>query len=272
MCFIVMIIAMPVFLIGFDKSMENDALMLSSKLDWRFILMIFAVSLYFNKDVIQGRSIAKRALNQEVVNIKNNDVASPLKCLVRNLTIVLWPIEVIVVLISPSRRIGDLIAGTRVDFVSGERDSKPKINFTRVALSILLGFIMLYGSSFLVKDKVGNGAFKSPDFIESSYNRELSLRFEEKLNGLQTIYLLNSNVNAYDRIKNDTLKFVSATFYLTQNYIENDTQLEEIKDEIFKAMFEIVPKEGFILYGKFVYEGPTTKSSTSRYYDWRCLE
>ena len=44
--------------------------------------------------------------------MKTDTVASSLKCLIRNITIILWPIEVIVVLVSPSRRIGDFIAGT----------------------------------------------------------------------------------------------------------------------------------------------------------------
>jgi len=272
MTFIIMFLAMPVIFIGFDSSLENDTMALSSKFDWKFILMILAVSLYFNKDIIQGKSIAKRALNQEVVNINNNKVASPIKCLIRNLFIVIWPIEVIVVLANPTRRIGDFVAGTKIDFVSSERDSKPKIDFKQVAVSIIIGFLMLFGASFLVKEKVSEGAFVSPDYIESSFNKELSLNFEEKLNELQSNYLLNTNVNVYDSIKSDSLKFVSATFYLTQNFIENETQLEEIKNEIFNTMFGIVPKGGFILFGKFVYNGRSTKSSTERYYDWRNLK
>ena len=57
---------------------------------------MFGFALYFCKDIINGRSIAKRILKLQVVDNSTGQPASPLKCFVRNLLCVLWPLEVIV--------------------------------------------------------------------------------------------------------------------------------------------------------------------------------
>jgi uncharacterized RDD family membrane protein YckC len=72
------------------------------------------ISFYLNKDLVNGRSIAKRFLNFQVVEFKSGKPASPFKCLIRNLTAILWPLEVVAVALRPSRRIGDLLARTKV--------------------------------------------------------------------------------------------------------------------------------------------------------------
>jgi uncharacterized RDD family membrane protein YckC len=75
----------------------------------------FVVVVYFNKDFIKGRSVAKRLMGSMVVDNKTGNQANEFKCLLRNITIPIWPLEVLVTLISPSRRIGDFIANTRVE-------------------------------------------------------------------------------------------------------------------------------------------------------------
>jgi uncharacterized RDD family membrane protein YckC len=72
------------------------------------------LSLYLCKDSINGRSLAKRILGHQVVDNKTGQVATPLQCLVRNILIIIWPVEVIVVQVNPARRLGDKLAGTKV--------------------------------------------------------------------------------------------------------------------------------------------------------------
>lgn len=57
----------------------------------------------------------------------------------------------------------------------------------------------------------------------------------------------------YDKITDDSLKYVDASFNLKDDYIDNAT-FEEIKAEIFESMFKIIPKDKFILKSKFNYE------------------
>ena len=271
MSFVIMIMVMPVMSFGFKDSFAEEANSMPSAIDWTLYIMLFGMSLYFNKDMVQGKSIAKRAFRQEVVDIKNGEVASSLKCLVRNLTIVIWPIEVIVVLASPSRRLGDLIAGTRVEYVTEERNSKPKVNFKNLILSILLGFLILIASSLIFKNTFGIGAFDSPNYIETSYNKKLSTQLENHLDSTMSHYILDTHIKVYDKISNDSLKYVSAFFYLKENYIDRSS-FENVKQDIFTSMYDIIPKSEFILMGKFIYDGRTTKKSTWRVYDWRKIE
>jgi uncharacterized RDD family membrane protein YckC len=270
MTFAIMFLVLP-FTIGSFVGITDESTTIPFSSGLVFYVMIFGMSLYFNKDMIQGKSVAKRALKLEVVDIKTGEVASSLKCFVRNLTIAVWPIEVIAVLISPARRIGDLIAGTRVEYITDERNSKPKVDFKNLILSVVLGFGVLYASSFLIKGKIGNGAFDNPNYIETSYNKTLSTQLENHLDSTRSDYLIDTHVKVYDTIVNDSLKYISALFYLKENYIDGSS-FDGIKQDIFNSMYQIVPKSDFILMGKFIYDGQSTKQSTWRTYDWRKID
>lgn len=78
-----------------------------------------AIAIYLNKDGVGGQSVSKRILGLKVVDAKTGQPANELQCFLRNMTIPIWIIEIIPVLISPSRRIGDVIAGTRT--IVGEK-------------------------------------------------------------------------------------------------------------------------------------------------------
>jgi len=104
---------------------------------------------YFNKDAIEGKSPAKRILKLIVVNNKTNEVASPIRTVARNCTIFFWPVEVLFVLFSPDRRLGDYIAGTRV--VEDDKTLKRKPKPIELVFSFLLGVaFMLPLLSFFV--------------------------------------------------------------------------------------------------------------------------
>ena len=103
-----------------------------------FIALI-GFAIYFCKDCIQGRSIAKRALKLQVVEQASGKVAPPLKCMVRNLFCIIWPLEVIFTFLNPSRRIGDFVAGTKVVPFNSELE-QPKLNIVQVILSLILGY------------------------------------------------------------------------------------------------------------------------------------
>jgi len=89
----------------------------------KFELLSFSISFFegviviltvLNKDICNGRSIAKRVLGYQIINIKTNDAASDFKCMLRNITFIIFPVEVILALLKNKRRIGDLIAGTKL--------------------------------------------------------------------------------------------------------------------------------------------------------------
>ena len=75
-----------------------------------FLLFI----IFINKDFFRSKSIGKRIFGLTIVNKSDSKPATNVQCLIRNLTILIWPIEVITLLFSSNERIGDLIAGTKV--------------------------------------------------------------------------------------------------------------------------------------------------------------
>lgn len=78
------------------------------------ILMLLIFGIYLNKDFLQGRSAAKRILGQIVIDNRTKKPANEIKCAIRNFTDIFWILEVMVVIFYPNKRIGDMIAGTKV--------------------------------------------------------------------------------------------------------------------------------------------------------------
>lgn len=104
---------------------------------------VFLFSLYFNKDMLQGRSMAKRIFKFQVVDFKTNKPANSIKCLIRNLTILIWPVEVIMALINTERRLGDYIAGTKLaNYEVSQNITTP--NYISMIIAIPLAMLATY--------------------------------------------------------------------------------------------------------------------------------
>lgn len=92
-------------------------MMLFEKIDlgspYVFYLLVL---IYINKDFFNAKSVAKRVLGFQVIDRKSGEPASELQCLIRNMTIpIMWPLEVIISIFFRHRRVGDLLANTRVE-------------------------------------------------------------------------------------------------------------------------------------------------------------
>ena len=106
------------------------------------LVVCFLTSFYFNKDIFYGRSIAKRILGLQIVDNVTGQVATPFQCLLRNITIAIWPVEVIITLFNPTRRLGDRIARTKTIFY--RRDQlKTKMDWNNFILAIFSGLLLL---------------------------------------------------------------------------------------------------------------------------------
>ena len=106
-------------------------------------MMAVAMAAYLCKDSIDGRSVAKRIMKLQVVDNETGKIASPIKCLLRNITVFIWPVEVIVAGINTERRIGDRIAGTKVvPFNADIKQSPTQYKSIIVALAAAWAFIM----------------------------------------------------------------------------------------------------------------------------------
>ena len=106
------------------------------------ILVLLAFSIYLNKDLLRGQSPAKRILNLQVIDNKTGLIASPLKCLTRNLIFPIWIVEIPFIFINPKRRLGDFIANTRIEIENRELDSK--MNFRLISTALVLGGLYIF--------------------------------------------------------------------------------------------------------------------------------
>lgn len=78
------------------------------------LVLALGMIYYLLKDTYQGRSLGKRVLRIAVRDIENTSIIpGSLRLIIRNITIFLWPIELLL-LILMRRRVGDMIARTQV--------------------------------------------------------------------------------------------------------------------------------------------------------------
>ncbi len=105
------------------------------------LLGVLVFSIYFNKDAIKGRSPAKRMLGFIIIDNKTGKIANPIQSVIRNLTIILWPIEVIFSIFSPQRRMGDFIAGTKV--IDDNKTLETELKTGQIIIAIIIGILFL---------------------------------------------------------------------------------------------------------------------------------
>ena len=118
-------------------------------------IFISILIIYFLKDSYRGKSIGKRVIGLQVINRTTNKPANEFQCFVRNLIIPIWPLEVLITMFSPSIRLGDLLANTKVIVAEKEKLSTissdiKKTKFTILTLLILIvGILYSFGLSHL---------------------------------------------------------------------------------------------------------------------------
>lgn len=212
-------------------------------------IVVLGFALYFCKDIIHGRSIAKRILKLQVVNNKTGKVATPLQCLVRNISCLLWPIEVIVAMTNTSRRIGDRIAGTKlVDYDPALE--QPRINMVNTLLPIIISYaivvlFMQFTSSFTIP---------KTNYSETSYNQAESKKLERLIVDSLGEYM-TPDIRVYDSVKNESLKYVSMILKLKANYIADDNNYDELHTMTTELIYSRFSKETFTGQIKYVYRG-----------------
>ena len=110
------ILFIPFFIIIASSSEMNILLPM-----WIGIIPFFFITfLILNKDFFNAKSIAKRHFGYQIVDLKTNRPANELQCVIRNSTMIIWPLEVLISMFNSKKRLGDLIAGTKLIDVDKE--------------------------------------------------------------------------------------------------------------------------------------------------------
>jgi uncharacterized RDD family membrane protein YckC len=144
MCAVAMIFLIPSMLIGIGSIVETTPTHTSAEFlgPWIYIALCGFVT-YFCKDVVNGRSIGKRITNLQVVDDKTGEVATPMQCFVRNIFCIIWPAEVIITFFNPQKRIGDLVAGTRVVVYNPLVTVQPKPEIRKILVPVAISYVLL---------------------------------------------------------------------------------------------------------------------------------
>jgi hypothetical protein len=210
-------------------------------------------------------------LKLQIVENKTGKVASPIKCFIRNIFIIIWPIEVIVTLINPSRRIGDLVAGTKVVPFKPDHEQL-KINFVQIGLSFVLAYSLLLIVMLPLKVMKSKMESQRINYVESSLN-EIAAAETEKLFSDSLSSYLNADVRIYDQIQEySDLKYISVIIRLKENYLESDHDYEHIKSLTMPLLLSKFPKGTFTGQMKFVYQQPGSMQTRTLQLDWREIE
>lgn len=220
-------------------------------------IAMLGFALYFCKDIFNGRSISKRILKLQVVDNTTGQVATPLKCFIRNLLCVLWPVEVVVAMTNTNRRIGDRIAGTRLVNFDPTLE-QPKIKIGKALLPIVIS----YGFILLLLQLMPNVEITKANYSETSFNQAESKQLEKLLTDSLGQYMV-ADVRIYDTTKNENVKYVSAIFKLKENYIENTDSYNKLHEATTNLIYSKIPKETFTGQLKYVYRGSGQFQSTT---------
>jgi uncharacterized RDD family membrane protein YckC len=271
---VAMIFALPMMASVFKQSFiagvthEPQSLIFFNDLIY---VALIGYALYFCKDCIQGRSIGKRALKFQVVNKTTEMPASPIRTFIRNLFIIFWPLEVLVVLVYPEQRIGDMVAGTKViPFKPEFKQTKIKWGQFGICLVLAYGLMLLMFMPFQnFFEEMEN---TNTTYVESSLNK-VSIKETEQLYVDSLGDYLVPDVVVYDEINEDEeLKYVSVILRLKENYLENDESAEQLQSEAFQLLLYKFPIGSFVGQIKLVYRDAGSMKIKTVPIDWRDTE
>ena len=228
--------------------------------DWIYLGFLgFAV--YFCKDIINGRSIAKRILKLQLVNNSTGQVASPIRCFARNVFCIIWPIEVIVSMITPSRRIGDRVAGTKL-VVYDQSYEKPILNVGKTLIPLALAYGVMLLFIIQIKRMIPDIESQKVNFIETSYNKQSSKELEQLIIDSLGEYL-TPDIRVYDKVENQDLKYISTILHLKENYLKDEDQSSRLDSSVNGLIYLKYPRKTFAGNLKYIYKEPGQMQSSS---------
>ena len=218
-----------------------------------YYILLGAFYTYTFKDSINGRSLGKRITNLQVVDNKTGISASPLQCLIRNLFVIIAPVEFILSVVSPYLRIGDRVAKTKVVFVT-RPISKPTTNFTPMRRwAFILKTLALVLSIWSIRQLLtAEDRAEAPKYIQSSYNAIESKKISKLLSDNMDTNATNK-VMVFDCVKNSKLKYLSVVF--EEHFGTSDSLGSGLDSKVLNLIYTELPKGSFIGQLKYYKNG-----------------
>lgn len=268
MCLIMVVLMIPLMVTTFSHAFTTShEEMNPATPSWIFYVVLLFIAIYLGKDSINGRSLAKRITKLQVVENSTGQVASPLRCLIRNLFIIIWPIEVISAMINTERRIGDRVAGTKLVAFDPTKE-QPKTNIKQIILTLVIAYFSVLVIFYPIHSFQSGLFTPNVDYVASSYNEQESKEVE-KLFADSMSNDLSADIRVYDTVKHENLKFISIVFNLKSDYFESEREYEHLKSRVNNLLFTKFPKNSFVGQAKFVFKEPGHMESRWTKLDWR---
>ena len=232
-------------------------------------LGLFGFVVYFCKDIINGRSFAKRMLKLQLVNNSTGKVASPIRCFVRNVFCIIWPVEVIISMITPSRRLGDRVAGTKL-VVYDPSNEQPKVNFGKLLIPLALAYGTMLLFMIPIKAITSTMDGQKVKFIETSYNKQSSKELEKLLTDSLGQYF-TPNIRVYDKIQNQDLKYISTILHLKENFLEDEEQSSRLDSNVNELIYSKFSEKAFTGNLKYVFEASGQMQTSTHHIGTRLI-
>ena len=254
------ILCVPLMIYGFMQlltiSHEPHQFLIPPGAEYAFAI---GIAVYFGKDSLIGRSPAKHILKLQVVHQITGEPAGPLRCFLRNLLCVFWPIEVIVVCINPERRLGDRIAGTKVVYYRAS-ETPVKLHLPQIIGVSLLGIgiaALVFMPMRQLASQLDTGRIT---LDETTFNRVASAQMQTLFSDSLGQVML-TDIRVYDRYKNEPVTYVSFIGYLDNNiYVQDDDVITQIKSICVALINSVYPPREVVIRFQFVYRNNGTRT------------
>jgi len=249
---------------------QDSLLQLTVVVAW--IIISLLIPLF--KDYFNGQSIAKMQLNIQIVDSASKQIATPLQCFIRNLTVLIFPIEFFVLLKNPNTRLGDMIAKTEVVVYSPLRPSNYETKSTLKWFSFFV--VCIISVAYLLSLTIYDGTSIHTDYDVSSFDKRTSTIMQNKLEYSVGDFVDSIDAKFYQRTKSHTYGYFIATAFLSGEKLDLQSRnmlIDSVKYSIFDfnlknrcasylAIKYLNPEKGTIRYTDYI-----NISSTHRYVD-----
>jgi antitoxin component YwqK of YwqJK toxin-antitoxin module/uncharacterized RDD family membrane protein YckC len=225
--------------------------------------------LFVLKDLLFGKSPAKYFMNIIVVDYRTGAPAKPWQCVLRNATIVIWPLELIALVAMGGRRIGDLLAGTDLAEENGQQE-QVNVTATEVFLPIaitLLVSLLIIRPIYLEQQK---RYFPQIGFDPASINNGLSAELGLVIKNKMALDVDSGHVFVFQNTSDKGFKLVSLTLSVNNlKLLDDERCYSEFIDSLLVMSSRIEGLEKIVLKGMLKFHTPNSSRYRSFAFDGR---
>ncbi|NJK98888.1 MAG: hypothetical protein HC905_31800, partial [Bacteroidales bacterium] len=161
-------------------------------------------------------------------------------------------VEVIFALFNGERRLGDFLAGTRLDFYIADRLPIKK-GAGPYLWPVFIFFCLTVLTCWFTIPPISAWFTGDRQINPTKYNDAMSKKLANALTESYKTYCDSVSIRFYDNSGKDSLHFVSLLFYANQQATISDISYWDMKKNIVDTLCQKLPPESFILQGNIIF-------------------